>query len=264
MSPKILAASFGERTAPDGSLVKDNFYRWFGQSQAVDKEGVPLALFHGTAKRFDAFDSHQQGSNFEDVEGAFPRDGFWFTDDASNADWYSGVSARLNDGEGRHSLKVYLSLQNPFVVTQQMYSADGSSAIPNQYDLEALGHDGIIVELTEECPVQQQKIDDHVGQMIDSFKGAFHTWDQAAQDELNRLDASLMVLKHTHYVAFRPEQVKSAMGNSGAFNPADPDMSDRKAFALALDQTLAQRSQAAQSFLQSLVTPLKTTTPCRP
>lgn len=257
----ILVKLFRDRKAPDGSLVRENFDHWFDQSKAVDKLGVPLILFHGTAQSFDAFDDNHHGSNFEEVEGDFPRDGFWFTDDPSNADWYSGVSARFKGGEGRLTLKVYLSLQNPFVVTQAMYNADGASAIPSQYDLEALGHDGIIVELTEECPVQQQKIDDHVSRMIEKFKGAYPTWDKAAQEELNRLDESLMILKHTHYVVFRPQQVKNAVGNSGAYNCNDPDLSDRKAWTLAFDQTLVQRSQTARSFLQTQAAPLKTMTP---
>ena len=47
---------FGDRMAPNGKPVYQNFTRWFGDSKAVDAEGKPLVVYHGTNKDFVAFD----------------------------------------------------------------------------------------------------------------------------------------------------------------------------------------------------------------
>lgn len=38
------------RVAPDGSLIRDNFLRWFGDSKVVDECGDPRILFHGSTR----------------------------------------------------------------------------------------------------------------------------------------------------------------------------------------------------------------------
>ncbi len=43
---------FGNRTAPDGSIVWQNFTEWFGDSKTVDAEGKPVMVYHGTDKKF--------------------------------------------------------------------------------------------------------------------------------------------------------------------------------------------------------------------
>lgn len=40
-----------------------DFWRWFGNSATVDGEGRPLVLYHGTRRRFDAFEGfHPRGA----------------------------------------------------------------------------------------------------------------------------------------------------------------------------------------------------------
>jgi len=43
---------FGDRTAPDGSSVWQNFTEWFGDSKVVDADGKPVMVYHGTDKKF--------------------------------------------------------------------------------------------------------------------------------------------------------------------------------------------------------------------
>lgn len=53
--PEIVAwakEKFGDRTAPDGSIVWQNFTEWFGDSKTVDAEGKPVMVYHGTDKKF--------------------------------------------------------------------------------------------------------------------------------------------------------------------------------------------------------------------
>jgi hypothetical protein len=53
--PEIVAwakEKFGDRTAPDGSIVWQNFTEWFGDSKTVDADGKPVMVYHGTDKKF--------------------------------------------------------------------------------------------------------------------------------------------------------------------------------------------------------------------
>ena len=42
-----------------------NFWRWFGDSKVVDKNGKPLVVYHGTAADFDAFDPERTGDSMD-------------------------------------------------------------------------------------------------------------------------------------------------------------------------------------------------------
>lgn len=59
--------SEGKRIAKSKEALT-NFWRWFGDSKAIDEEGQPLVLYHGTDEKFDTFAK-------SDVVGAF-----FFTD----------------------------------------------------------------------------------------------------------------------------------------------------------------------------------------
>lgn len=80
----------------------DNFNRWFEGSKVVDENGEPLKLYHGTPKKFDAFDKDKI------VRG----NGFWFTDDMNYAS-----SIRANEGNPT-VLETYLNAKNPIDVNK--------------------------------------------------------------------------------------------------------------------------------------------------
>ncbi|MDW5418723.1 LPD23 domain-containing protein [Iodobacter sp. CM08] len=62
-----------------------NFWRWFGKSSAVDEQGRPLVLFHGTAAQnnFSVFES-----DIDDASGAGQQK-FWFSDSPDLASSYA-------------------------------------------------------------------------------------------------------------------------------------------------------------------------------
>ena len=93
LNARALDQLFGKRIAPDGNLVRDNFSRWFGKSKAVDDNGTPLRLFHGTACDFDAFQHADHG--------------LFFTQQADAASAYAMGSA---EGDDARVLPVYLRL----------------------------------------------------------------------------------------------------------------------------------------------------------
>lgn len=125
-----------------------NFWRWFGDSKAVDADGKPLVVYHGTSGNFSKFD----GPAF-------------FTDNPDEAAEY-----------GSTLMPNYVRIVKP----KRLDSFDQMEALQND-EIEryaALGYDGFIGE------------------------GA----------------------GGTHYVAFSPEQIKSATGNSGAFDGQDANI----------------------------------------
>jgi hypothetical protein len=62
-SPAVIAwagEKFGNRRASNGELVADNFVKWFGKSQVLDKDGnpqetQPIEVYHGTTHDFNEF-----------------------------------------------------------------------------------------------------------------------------------------------------------------------------------------------------------------
>lgn len=203
------------------------FRNWFGDSKVVDENGQPLVVYHGTARDFDAFSGSAQGDNFGDYEGAFPRDGFWFTNSPSNAAWYASVSANGLEGEraggGQRTVPVYLSIKNPYRYTAEMFAEEGEAGIPSQYALEQQGYDGLIVEVTSDEDVDTPEADAMWAKYTPTL-GAPIGWPADLRAEYERLLDVPPAIQYTHYVAFRPEQIKSALGNTGGFDPADPSI----------------------------------------
>lgn len=123
----------GERIEPVMSRSKaasgtdvtqtEAFKRWFGDSKVMDAEGKPLAVYHGTSREFSAFDTSRSENPGE--VGAF------FTDAEDVAGMY-----------GSNVVAAYLSITNPYVVTNEQWS-NGEGLAPK--DAKSQGYDGYIV-----------------------------------------------------------------------------------------------------------------------
>lgn len=150
------AAAFGERRAPDGSLTRENFSRWFADSCLVDEMGRPLVFMHGTAvpgKTFDApqgelpagaftvFDRERLGSVTESSDS---RSGFWFTSSAARA-WSAASDAQAVAGDGHSTFvhEVYLRVRWPLLVGS-IRDADPAGIARLARRAQATGHDGLV------------------------------------------------------------------------------------------------------------------------
>lgn len=138
------------------------FKAWFGESKVVDADGKPRVVYHGTREEFSKFEPEGQS------------DGLFFTVNPMHASDYA------ESIEGSQVLPVYLSIQNPKIVTNQQWYIDGVA--PND-NLIHDGYDGILIKRHEQ------------------LEGRSDTW-----------------------IAFRPEQIKSAIGNRGTFSSENPDI----------------------------------------
>ena len=167
------------------------FKAWFGDSKVVDAEGNPLVVYHGTPNvGFTEFDTG--------VVGAFFSDRFDIA--ASYAGRYN--ETEVEDGEifaddDQGVYDTYLSIKNPLVVDWGgKLFADGPDGLRTD-DFAARakreGHDGLIIEnVADVGPLSPGLVEDAGVGMV--------------------------------YVAFRPEQIKSASGNNGDFDPKNPDI----------------------------------------
>ncbi len=166
-----------------------NFWRWFGDSKVVDKEGRPLVAYHGTDASFEEFRTkldkkfttyarikNEATGRYEPEAISTPIKGAFFTDK------YEGAKAYSDKG---NVITAYLKLERPYSI-----DAEGekdwivSANIPN-----AIFHknDGLLVKNT--------------------YDGKF-TMDQ--------------------YVAFESNQIKSATDNTGTFAKEDARISFKK------------------------------------
>lgn len=196
----------------------EEFRRWFGASKVVDEEGRPLVVFHGTGRDFAVFDAgragHATGHHTADL-------GFFFSASADVAKDFTPWSVkdwppRREYGEGANVKPAFLSLRNPYEMPLAEFKALVASrdrTVGVRQRLEGEGFDGIHI-------VSEERYRDSLA------------------DEYG----------HDSWVAFRPEQIKSATGNRGTFDPADPDIRH------ALPTAAEAREQARDLALSGLRT----------
>ncbi|NBU17462.1 MAG: hypothetical protein EBS48_10745, partial [Actinobacteria bacterium] len=179
---------------PNPQTETPAFRRWFGKSVVVDADGKPLRVYHGTYGNFEVFDRFFMRSRGRE---SLDQVGSWFSTEPGK----TGAGMYISDTvEGANIVPVYLSIQHPWNVTfrglwraAQRMSGQDENARPNAASVQALddwmdavGIDGIHIR-------------------PDPRNGT----EFAGQDV---------------WVARRPTQIKSAIGNRGTFDPEDPSI----------------------------------------
>lgn len=84
------------------------FKAWFGDSKAVDENGDPLVVYHGTNAEFDAFDPDFFGEAYDQGE-----EGFFFTSSEDEADKWAALAPNAGNPI---TMPVYLRAQRPWIV----------------------------------------------------------------------------------------------------------------------------------------------------
>ncbi|HEX5426652.1 MAG TPA: hypothetical protein VFW94_24280 [Candidatus Acidoferrales bacterium] len=173
------------------------FKKWFAGSKAVGEDGKPLVVYHGTQANFGSFDPNKLGdSNWHPSADT----GFFFSASPLVASNFSGRRDERLGGDpyrgGANVIPAYVSIKNPFEISNadwKKFLRAANSQMASGKDLraslEAKGYDGIHVIGD---PEDQPKRFNEQG------------WDQ--------------------WVAFHPEQIKSAIGNAGTFDSTNPDI----------------------------------------
>ena len=172
------------------------FKRWFGNSKVVNEDGSPKVLYHITAKDFNTFipgGIKEEGKNLESGKA------IWLSPNKENQPAAHNVWARgAKFREGTNVMPLYVKMENPLVLDDQSMAdwarqvfAEGSNEFPQLMPdrwinaVKEAGYDGIM-------------------------------WLDPLRNGENKEDYE--------YVVFSPNQVKSAIGNTGAFNPEEADI----------------------------------------
>ena len=236
--------SHGVRIAKSAKALKA-FYKWFGDSKAVDEMGRPKVLYHGTPRASFLSFMSQDGK---------PR--FFFTDDISIAETYSGSSHIVTREEAESAAagdvdpsagiyQVYLKLENPAEVDYNGKSWTGDEQMMLNIRLEdgslALDKDGEPITITSIEEASEFFKSGTYGQAslvpapgivastdMESKKAIVRGHDGAILK--NVLDVGDMARQPENeyptsnvYVVFEPEQIKST-DNYGMFDPEAVNM----------------------------------------
>jgi hypothetical protein len=152
--------SHGQLVAKDfaGQVAFWKFYK----NGPVDSSGRPLALYHGTNS--DVTEMRSRGEQFPDLPWTR---GIYFTSDPEYASAYA-------DREGANVMPVYVSMQNPKIITDGFFAS--ASISQEQIDaLRAEGFDSIINEADNEYIVFD-------GRQVKSAVGNVGTFDPAERN----------------------------------------------------------------------------------
>ena len=183
---------------PDNAQTQtQEFQRWFRDSKVVDEAGKPLVVYHGTDAKFDTFQQRKGSiSTFFGVEEV-DRQGFFFTPDRAMAETF-----------GANVMPVYLAINEPFDVRNGI-TEEMAARMEEQGVRESYLTNGDFWE----------KFDGEDGlAFVEALKRAGYDgviFNEPSTGEFDGGDA---------YVAFRNTQIKSAIGNTGGFDPADPNI----------------------------------------
>lgn len=140
MDSRHLDELFAQRVAPDGTLVRDNFQRWFEGSHAVDGGGKPLVLYHGTNADFDAFDTNAKPHHFSLDRGKV----FLYADREAASEY--AVKVAENVGGTANVMPVFLALKRPMIVDVEWDPCEEWDLAGGRFEREApWGTDGFIV-----------------------------------------------------------------------------------------------------------------------
>ena len=160
------------------------FRNWFGDSKVTDDNGQPLIVYHGTDANFTEFDTNKVGKNFGDTRGIF------FTNDPGEASNVT-LSYDTTPQSGENVKPVYVKLDNP-----------------------------LVYEYNKKTPGLSQAV--YSTDVFDQLKSRL--WQEV---DANGNDG--IIVRNTDtglqtVVATSPEQIKSATGNRGTFDPTDPNI----------------------------------------
>lgn len=170
---------------PEYDNVEVPFDTWFGNSKVVDGDGKALRVFHGTSGNF---------SEFEKSNGWYGQ-GIYFTDNAQWASEFAEESGLDNNG-GDNVIPAYLSLQRPYIFKERLNDSASN------------------VQLMRELDFSENEINRAINDDGDNADLIGNALKEMGHDGLIILSAE----GRNEYVAFNPEQIKSALGNNHVLN----------------------------------------------
>lgn len=188
-------ASGGE--AKKSSSREENFRNWFGNSKAIDGEGKPWVHYHATSRHFSEF---IPGGHDPSLSGP----AIWLTPHKHSQPAAHNIMRRGEFREGANVMPLYVKIENPLYVTNS--DKEGKEELRKEFGAKS---DGWPMTLHP----------DDVKKMKDAgYDGIFHINDYSDVKFNPETGEGLET------IVFDPSQLKSAIGNSGEFNPKSNDI----------------------------------------
>lgn len=172
------------------------FRRWFGNSKVVDARGEPLVVWHGAgATDIQAF---EPGGGT-----ALLGKGIYLSRERREADEYAVM-------RGGSVYPVYLRVERPLIRYEMGLGPKGHAFIKKRLSIMAgPGSEGYVAE-----------------KMAEFSRGSFlpNNIPPALLTEIFQMDGYDGVFDGRHICVFSPTQIKSAVRNSGSYDPSDPNI----------------------------------------
>lgn len=197
VSRKVMTVAKGGKVSQDAMMMKvmdakmakkkfvnDNHREWFGDSKVVDAKGNPLKVYHGTDRDFSEFKKGRSLKRYPNFNNSQKHLGHFFSDDPEYVSNYAG---RGFDKEDAVIMPVHLSMKNPKI--------EPLSKIDEIEDQWSMG----------KAVAYRKQLEDQ------GYDGII-------------FEGTAKIGPTREYVVFRPEQIKSAIGNRGTYDPNDPDI----------------------------------------
>lgn len=202
---------------PTVKTESPQFKKWFGDSKAVDENGNPLIVYHGT-QSFDGYEFKPS----EKINRSNNIDGYYFTTNEKEAIGYS-TGGKEQAGPKAKVIPAYLSIKKPFVKGSKV-----TPAMLEAYKKEIIKDNPQLGERAEEYANGKAEVMKERGESGRSYAPGIFPNISFPTDAMQR------VLKaggydgfkdgDSHWIAFDSTQIKSATENTGEFNAEIPDI----------------------------------------
>ena len=175
---------------------EENFKKWFGNSKAIDGEGKPWVHYHATPKSFSEF---IPGGHKPNLSGQ----AIWLTPDKNRQPAAHNIFERTGEfKEGANVMPLYVKIENPLYYDES--DQEGKRELDRKFGSKSSGFPMYIHS------------DDLKKLKAAGYDGIFHMNSSAKFNPETGEGLETIV--------FSPYQVKSAIGNSGNFDPNDANI----------------------------------------
>ena len=218
------------------------FKKWFGKSKVVDDNGEPLVVYHGTPGKLEGnfFDPNRLGSSTGAKDA---KKGFYFSDSPLTAEAYMGENYKYTPKEGQRLgqlTKRNEALQSELENIRSTYSSPSDAVLAGR-QLRNEYSQNLAEMRSIDNNVKTQKSGTSLDVYLSmenplSFDFKRNPYDEATQSRIisealnngndgvifkNMMDDPEGGRVSDIYVAFKPEQIKSATGNRGTFDAGE-------------------------------------------
>jgi len=223
--------STGQRIHTTDEGVK-NFWKGFEGTKAVDAEGRPIKVYHGTNKDFPTFEYKDERS------GRVLGKGFYFGHKGM-AEEYSGYGhpdPKISDNA--NLMPVYLNMKKPFIWHQGFTDADITKLRKEMPEFETAYRAWLDYHGEDYAKDYKPHVEELGGINGDREEFIQKALKKADYDGIMASEIGGEALSNrpwedpsAEFVVFDSEQIKSAIGNKGTFDTTKPEILEARGVA---------------------------------